>query len=270
VDVAHLFQPLAPGQVRGIAWTAPILARLHELDQLEDAQLVAQKISAMFAGFLTDLNNAGGQQPFEGEQSGSLLTSGLEPGTLKILPAGFDIKFATPREATDAIEFLRLQLRAVAAGLGVPDYLVSGDLSQANYSSLRAGLVEFRRRVEALQFTVIVHQLCRPIWERFVVTAVLSGAIEAPDFEARLDDYLACEWFPPAQDWVDPQKDVKAETEAIAAGLKSRRQAVAERGYDIEQLDAEIAADRARETALNLRFGANPPATPAAETPNAA
>jgi len=48
----------------------------------------------------------------------------------------------------------------------------------------------------------------------------------------------------------------KAEIEQIAAGLKSRTQALAERGYDAEQVDAEIAADQAREQALGLSFGA--------------
>ena len=39
-------------------------------------------------------------------------------------------------------------------------------------------------------------------------------------------------------------------------GLKSRTQALAERGYDAEQVDAEIAADKAREQSLGLSFGA--------------
>jgi capsid protein len=36
--------------------------------------------------------------------------------------------------------------------------------------------------------------------------------------------------------------------------LKSRRQAVAERGYSVEQLDEEISADRQREAAMGLSF----------------
>ena len=48
----------------------------------------------------------------------------------------------------------------------------------------------------------------------------------------------------------------------IDAGLTSRRQVVAERGWSIEALDAEIAADRARESALGLNFGAAPPTLP--------
>ncbi|OZA14296.1 MAG: hypothetical protein B7Y02_04780, partial [Rhodobacterales bacterium 17-64-5] len=37
-------------------------------------------------------------------------------------------------------------------------------------------------------------------------------------------------------------------------GLKSRTQAIAERGYDAEQVDAEIARERDRERRLGLDF----------------
>ena len=50
-------------------------------------------------------------------------------------------------------------------------------------------------------------------------------------------------------------KDARAEIEQIEAGLKSRSQAIAERGFDAEQVDAEIAADKEREKTLGLTFG---------------
>lgn len=133
--------------------------------------------------------------------------------------------------------------------------MISGDLEGVTYSSIRAGLVEFRRRIEQLQHTVIVFQFCRPVWERFVRLAVLSGALPARDFDRDPARYLACDWLPPKWGWVDPAKDARAEIEQIRAGLKSRSQSIAERGYDIEEVDAAIAADRAREARLGLSFG---------------
>jgi capsid protein len=59
----------------------------------------------------------------------------------------------------------------------------------------------------------------------------------------------------PKWDWVDPMKDARTEIEQIDAGLKSRTQALAERGYDAEQVDVEIAADKPREKSLGLSFG---------------
>jgi lambda family phage portal protein len=244
---AHLFVPLAPGQVRGISWLAPVLLRLHELDLYEDAQLVRQKVAALFAGFVVDANGTAGG--FDGTQTASVLTTGLEPGTLKTLPPGTDVRFSEPAQIGDAVDFLKLQLRSVAAGLGVPEYLLTGDLSQANYSSLRAALIEFRTRLEQLQHGIIAFQLCRPVWRAWIIGEVLAGRLAGD-----LDELLAVEWITPAQPWVDPLKDAEAAAAQVANGITSRRKIVASQGYDVEQLDAEIAADRDRARALGLAF----------------
>lgn len=251
-DMLHLFKPLAPGQVRGIPWAAPVLLTLNELDGLLDALLVAARVSAMHAGFLMDQNGTGAALPYDGAQVGSVLESGLEPGTMKVLPSGFDIKFSQPQQAAQAIELAKLNLRSIAMGLGLPDHVLSGDLSNVNYSSLRAALVDWRQRIEQLQFNVIIPQLVRPVFLRWVELAVMAGD---------LDDSAtaAAEFYPPVQPFVDPLKDAEAENALIAAGIKSRRQAVAQQGYDVEALDAEIAADRAREKALGLSFTALQP-----------
>ena len=123
-----------------------------------------------------------------------------------------------------------------------------------NYSSIRAGIVEFRRRVEAIRYPCVVHRFCRPIWRRYVTLEILSGRLTAPGFMRDPEPYLAARWIVPRRDWVDPQKDVAAEIEAIGAGLMSRRQALAGRGYDLEALDREIAADNAGAAALGLSF----------------
>jgi capsid protein len=60
---------------------------------------------------------------------------------------------------------------------------------------------------------------------------------------------------------VDPLKDARA-LEQIDAGLKSHTQALAETGFDAEQVDAEISADRARESSVGLSFGSSAAPTP--------
>jgi capsid protein len=84
--------------------------------------------------------------------------------------------------------------------------------------------------------------------------AVLSGALTLSDYEANRARLVAADWLPTKWDWVDPLKDANAEIAQIEAGLKSRTQAIAERGYDAEQVDREIAAEHARERALGLDF----------------
>lgn len=250
--MAHLFLPLADGQVRGVSWLAPILLRAHETDVLEDAAVVKQKVAAMFAAFLYDANGTTPQQ-FNGSTANGVMDTSLEPGTTKVLPPGYDVKFASPPEADPIVELIKLQLRSFAAGLGCPEFLVTGDMSEANYSSMRGALVEFRGRAEQIQYSVIAHQLLRPIWRGWLVNELMSGRLDGDP-----DDLLPVEWITPAKAWVDPEADVNAAVAMVEAGFASRAQVVAGLGWDIEALDAEIAADKFR------------PAAPAAkEAPNA-
>lgn len=249
-EMLHIFKPIGIGQVRGISWLAPIIVSASEFDAIVDALAVGVKVAALNCAFLVDQNgNAAGSSPFEGDQSGTILESGLEPGVLRILPAGWDIKFNSPQQANETASFLRFNLQMLAAGLGLPEHMLSGDLSNANYSSLRAGLLPFRARVEQVQYGVLVPQFLTPVWRRVMFVDSLSGDIGEPS---------RVEWLPPRWAQVDPAKDTEATVAEINAGLTSRKKAVAERGWNVDDLDSEIAADRQREADMGLSFDAFP------------
>lgn len=239
-EILHVFKPVGVGQVRGISWLAPIIVAAFELDAIVDALAVGVKVSAMHAGFLVDQNGTG--EPFEGDLS----DVSLEPGVVRRLPGGYDVKFSSPHVAQETASFIRFNLQAIAAGLGLPEHLYSGDLTNANYSSLRAELLPFRQRVEQVQYHTLVPQFLGPVWRRFHAPAMLAGEIESVP---------AVEWLPPAWQQVDPQKAAEADAAELAAGLTSRAKLVAARGWNVADLDAEIAADRKRETTLGLTFG---------------
>lgn len=116
-DMLHIFDPVWPGQVRGVSPLSTVLLRLYELDQLEDAQLVRVKLGAMLAGFIRGGDESGAG--FDGKQTGGLLEAGLEPGTLKVLPQGAEISFSDPVEPGNVTEWIKLQLHGIAAGIGV-------------------------------------------------------------------------------------------------------------------------------------------------------
>ena len=258
-EVIHLFRPLRPGQIRGEPWLARALVKLHELDQYDDAELVRKKTAAMFAGFVTrdqPEDALMGEGP--ADASGAAL-AGLEPGTLQILEPGEDVKFSQPADVGGSYaEFMRQQFRAVAAAMGITYEMLTGDLTQVNYSSIRAGLLEFRRRCEAIQHGVIVHQLCRPVWRAWMEQAVLEGALSLPGYARRRRAYQAAKWIPQGWQWVDPLKEFNALKLAIRAGLMSRSEAISAYGYDAEDIDREIAADNRRADELGLVFDSDP------------
>ena len=262
-EIAHLYRVLRPGQIRGEPWLSRALVKLNELDQYDDAELVRKKTAAMFAGFVTRQNPEDSLLGEGHADDAGVAIASLEPGTLQILEPGEDIKFSDPADVGSSYsEFLRTQFRAVAAAVGITYEQLTGDLTGVNYSSIRAGMLEFRRRCEMVQHAVLVHQMCRPIWGAWMKQAVLSGALDAPGFArggmARRRQYLSVKWIPQGWQWVDPEKEYKAMLLAIRAGLMSRSEAISANGYDAEDIDREIAADNARADDLGLIFDSDP------------
>ena len=107
---------------------------------------------------------------------------------------------------------------------------------------------------------MLVFQLCRPVWQRWMATAVLAVTLDLPGFARDPAPYLAVKWIPPRWEWVDPLKDRKAEREAVDAGFKARSDVIEAEGYDPEEVDARIVADREREKRLGLSFALGAPA----------
>ncbi len=237
-EVLHVFDQLFPGQVRGISWLAPILLKLADFDAASDAMLMTLKVQSLMTGFVRDAE--GGTAGFE-STDGSLNVS-LEPGAMRVLPFGAEVEFSQPGQGlSQAVEFVKGQQREIAVGVGLTYEQVTGDLSGTNYSSARVGLLEFRRRAEMLQRTLIEAQLLRPLWRRWIDAKALAGEIGAG--ESELADHRAVKFVAPGWQWVDPLKEANSDIRAIEAGLKSRAEVVAGRGRDIEELDEEIAAD---------------------------
>lgn len=257
-SVAHLFEPMRPGQVRGLPRLAPVLARLYDIEQYNDAELQRKKTAALVAGFVTKSDLAASVAG-EGSLVDGIKTAVWEPGQLIELLPGEDVKFSEPTDVGDNFEkFEKAQLRKIASAIGLTYEQLTGDLSDVNFSSIRAGLVELRRGMEAFQHQTVAHRFCRPIWSAWMDQAALSGAFDAADYEANRWDYLAVKWIPQGWQWVDPEKEIRAAKEAIRAGLTTRTEVIASTGYDPEEIDAEWAADRERATALGNVYETDP------------
>ncbi|HZT29422.1 MAG TPA: phage portal protein [Bryobacteraceae bacterium] len=276
-EIMHVFRPMRPGQLRGVPWLANALVRLWELDQYDDAELLRKKFAAMMMAFIIRQNP---EDPFFGnEQDGPQATDAggqiesneqgvqvaqLEAGTMMDLEPGEDVKFTDPADVGGNYEaFERQTLLRIGAGLGLPYDMLTGDLSQTSYSSIRAGILSFRRLCEQIQYGVFIHQFCRPVWRAFIEAAVLAGELDARDYQANRSLYLAVQHHTPKWAWVDPEKDVKAEVLAIRAGLKSRSMSINETGEDEEAVDQQIAKDNERADELELVFDSDPRRTDA-------
>ena len=247
-DIIHVIDPVEAGQLRGVSRFSPAIVKLFTLDLYDDAELERKKTAAMFAMFITSPAPETPLEPTDEDLE-------VEPGQVVRLDPGEDVSTpATPDSGSTYEPFQYRTLLQISAALGIPYGYLTNDTAKGNFSNTRISLVDFRRRISAWQHGVLVYQMCRAVWMRWMDMAVLSGALELPEYDAKRRQYQACMWLPTKWDWVDPMKDASAEILQIEAGLKSRTQALSERGYDAEQVEREIAAERQRELELGLDF----------------
>lgn len=128
-DVIHLYRVDRPGQVRGISWLSPVIIQLKKLSDFEDALLEKQLISNLFTGFIYDAN--------ETSSSATTDTAAFEPGSMITLGPGKTIEWSNPPQPSAPESYLGHSLRSIASGVGIPYEILTGNLSEVNFSSAR-------------------------------------------------------------------------------------------------------------------------------------
>jgi lambda family phage portal protein len=223
---------------------------LRDLDDWTNAELVRKKTEACLVGIVFGADEAEqGVAPTVVDADGKLIEQ-FEPGLIAYARGGKDIKFNQPATTAGVSEWLRAQLHIIAAGFRIPYELLTGDLSQVNYSSIRAGLVEFRRMIDALQWQVVIPGFCQPVWRWFGEAAWAAGLVPNPE--------IAVEWAPPRFDAVDPLKDAQADLLMLRMGTLTLPQAIARQGWNPDAVLADIAATNAKLDALGLKLDGDP------------
>lgn len=249
-QVVHAFKSLRPGQVRGVTALAAVLLRLKSLDNFDDAVLRKQEVSNLFAGFIgkKSADDPDGDPLTGGDAEyvdGEMITS-LEPGTMNQLLDGEEVHFSSPPGAPDNYaEFMRQQLMAAFASVGLPYEIATGDLRGISDRVLRVIINDFQRSIMQFQWLVLIQQWCRPVWAAFVDAIVLNGILPADDYYRTRRDWLRVDWVPQGWAYINPIQDSTARTNDIRSGVKSLRATILERGDDPDAVMAEHLAQNA-------------------------
>lgn len=255
-QVRHMYFPNRPGALRGVSMFAPLLARLRDTVDYEDAVLLRQKIANLFVAFIktTLPDGTGGDVdpltnlPLGRTSSGDPIGE-LAPGLIQELDPGQSMEFANPPEAgTMFSEYMRTTLMGTAAGEGVPYELFSGDIQNVSDRTLRVIMNEFRRFAKQRQWQVIIPMMCQPCIEGFADAATLAGKVGITESDA----VKRVEWAPHGFEYIHPTQDAQGKKIEVDAGFRSRSSVVAERGDDPDQVDQERADDQEREDRLGL------------------
>lgn len=259
--VIFLWKKTRPTQIREMPPLAKTLPRVRDVNEFVEAVAVKERILACLSVFITKQIPSGalGRGISRGKtdnQSGYQQRT-ISPGMIQELQPGESIAAVTPSgQATSAKDFISMQQRLAGSGQGLSYEAVSRDMSQVNYSSARQGMLEDQRTYMMWQQFLIEH-FCREVYTEFLISAVLSGQLNIPDFWQNRRKYLKHVWIAPGWSWIDPLKEVTANAKAIETGQDTLSRICAERGEDwrdvLKQRAAEIKL--AQELGINLSGG---------------
>lgn len=251
-QIVHLYRQDRIGQIRGVTWFAPVLMKLRDYDDYSEAELVRKKIAACLAAFVTT-PDAPGTSPLGRVAPGAAASPRIEtfePGMIGYLKPGEDVKTVSPPGDASMRDYASISGHEIAAGLGTTYEDLTGDLSQVNYSSYRAGRLIHRRIVEQFQWTVFVPQFLAPVRTRWLQAGFVAGALPVAEDRTK--------WTFPRWESIDPVKDAAAMRANLRLGTQTWGQAVAAEGEDPEAQLAEIVDWNKRFDAAGIVFDGDP------------
>ncbi|WP_144754985.1 phage portal protein [Bartonella saheliensis] len=256
--VIHIKERRIAGQLRGSPKITRCMTKIFQLESYDDAELDRKRTAALFAAFVKDnspnvekLSDNRDKNNVEEEYKAPVIA----PGASLYLGENKEVTFSNPVEVGGSYEAFQFRnILKICSAINMPYAVVTGDVTRGNFSNVRTSIIQFRRHVKQWREHIIAFQFNRIVWARFVEMAVLAGRVNLPGWEENSLPWLQCESFAPPLEMIDPIKDISAEKEEIRAGLKTRRMALAERGFDIDNIHAELAEERTDARTRGLSF----------------
>lgn len=266
-DIYHVFLPERAEQVRGYSWFHAILLRAAQLHGYNEAAVLAARIGASKIAALERAEEAPDVVATMADgQIGGAMQMNVEAGELFELPPGYKLSSWNPDYPHANYEsFVKTALRGIASGLDVATHNLSGDMTDVNYSSARIAELGEREIWMMLQ-DWLIGSLIKPIYLEWLNIALLRGDItfEQSGKALPVDKYAkfatASRFQGRRWRWVDPSKEVDANTQGVALGITSRTRIAAEQGDDFDDVLDELKQEQAALDAAGLRPAEKPAA----------
>jgi len=234
----------------GATCYAQIFPLLDQLDGYVDAVIIAARMAAVFGliwkedSAVKGLGSLGTLPNAQGREQRAVK---LENGMVKVMgEKGEVVQVQAQQPMQQTPDFIRAMCRLVGLPFGMPLELVGKDMSQVNFASARIGLLGYYRHARRRQKWFIQRCLSRiyPWWlsrERQRREAGMPGAFT----QAFPERYWKHQFIPEGWDYTDPVSEAQGDQLQIDMGIKTPRMVAAERGRDYEEMQIELAADRA-------------------------
>ncbi len=191
-------------QLRGVSIFASVMGRFENLKDYEESERIAAMIAASMAAYI----KKGSPDQYDPDASGDSRQMKFRPGMIfDDLQAGEEIGTIDTNRPNPNLEAYRNgQIKMLAAGTG-PSFSSVAKTYDGTYSAKRQELVESWSAYGTLS-NEFIGDMIRPMYERFIAAAILSGKLKVPAGIVRdsVDDAL---YIPPQMPWIDPKKEAE-------------------------------------------------------------
>ncbi|MEZ6049562.1 MAG: phage portal protein [Planctomycetaceae bacterium] len=247
-EVFHTRINVDSNQKRGESLFAPILESLSSFNKWVDTELLARKLQASIVLWRKVQGSASAaSQLAESAQSSSNRYLGesvrrerFAPGTILTTSAGTDLQYLSPNtNFGDAVPLGRLLLLCTAAGAGLPEFMLTSDAANANYSSTMVAEGPAVKMFQAEQ-NFFANEFTR-IW-RWVMEEAMRIQLLPADF---LVHYQPVWNFPQLVNR-DRSRERLADTHMVDHKILSRAEVARRDGVDPHTMQQEIEQEEDR------------------------
>lgn len=253
--ILHGFVSQDPEQVRGMPFFAPAMKYLRDLNDFLDAELVSNIVTAAFSMFIetgtgdpTDMaawlasrteTRLNADNESEDTRYQELIPGGIMYGQTGQKPH----TISASRPGATFEPFTKTIKKAIALSLNIPYPVLFKDVEGVNFAGFRSAMLD-AWRVFMYHRTRMGQQFCQPINIMLQEEAYLRGDLPVEmEFYDNMWQLTRCDWRGSPKGDIEPVKAVTADLKAIEGRIKTRAQAITERGGDyrstIEQIEEE-------------------------------
>lgn len=241
-EILHTKIGVDSNQKRGVTFFSTILESLNQFESWLNTELTARRLQASIVLWRKVQGSPSQAATFADKNKWNRPENPLDPvrqekfraGTILTTSQGTDMQFLQPNtNFGDAVSLGRMLLLCSAAGAGLPEFMLTSDASNANFSSTMVAegpavkLLQSEQQFFKVEFEAI--------W-RWVMSEAIAHKLLPPDFFER----VSLDWKFPELIHRDRPKERTTDAKLVQAGVLSRAEVARRDKADPDLMRSEI------------------------------
>ncbi|QDT15108.1 phage portal protein [Alienimonas californiensis] len=240
-EVLHVKAGADDAEVRGVSVLAPLIAPLTRHAEWLETELTARRVQAsvvLWRKVQGNVSAYGDTDGAAGDLAGARADRGVfAPGSILTTPDTTNLEFLAPKSSfAEASQIGRALLLGAAAGVGLPEFMLTADASNANYASTMAAEGPAVKRFAAEQ-RFFAAALAR-LWALLAADAVARGVLSEAAVAGLAPEFTFAELA-----HRDRPAERGADVQLVRAGVLSRAELARREGVDPQRMRRELQAE---------------------------